>query len=347
MNVSDLCHPAVATWFADCFTTPTPAQAKGWAAIKAGQHTLIAAPTGSGKTLAAFLAAIDSLIRQGLDGHLADQTQVVYVSPIKALSNDIHRNLEVPLAGIREHLRRSGLPAVEIGTWVRTGDTPSAERERMRRRPPHIVVTTPESLYVLLGSESGRKMLATTRSVIIDEIHWTAPNKRGAHLALSLERLADLCGDRLGGVGLSSTQKPIETVAHLLAGAAPDGTPSPKVRIIDIGHQRPRELSIEVPDSPLEAVMSGEVWQQVYDRLVDLIKAHRTTLVFVNTRRMAERVAHEFTRHVADFVAGRGAVGRPAVAAERNRAHCGHQALERLADALGHHHAADQHGGEE
>src|SRR5260370_16096242 len=197
MNVSDLCHPAVATWFADCFTTPTPAQAKGWAAIKAGQHRLIAAPTGSGKTLAAFLAAIDSLIRQGLDGHLADETQVVYVSPLKALSNDIHRNLEVPLAGIREQLRRSGRPAVEIRTWVRTGDTPPAERERTRRRPPHILVTTPESLYVLLGSESGRKMLATTRSVIIDEIHAMAPNKRGAHLALSLERLAVPSRDQL------------------------------------------------------------------------------------------------------------------------------------------------------
>jgi ATP-dependent Lhr-like helicase len=300
MKPSDLFHPAVATWFADCFTSPTPAQAKAWPAIKAGQHTLIAAPTGSGKTLAAFLAAIDSLIRQGLDGHLADETQVVYVSPLKALSNDIHRNLEVPLAGIREHLRRSGLPAVEIRTWVRTGDTPPAERERMRRRPPHIVVTTPESLYVLLGSESGRKMLATTRSVIIDEIHATAPNKRGAHLALSLERLADLCGDRLVRIGLSATQKPIEAVAHLLAGAAPDGMPSAKVRVIDIGHQRPRELSIEVPDSPLEAVMSGEVWQQVYDRLIDLIKAHRTTLVFVNTRRMAERIAHELSERIAD-----------------------------------------------
>jgi ATP-dependent helicase Lhr and Lhr-like helicase len=300
MNVSDLFHPAVANWFADCFAAPTPAQAKAWPAIKAGQHTLIAAPTGSGKTLAAFLAAIDDLIRQGLDGHLADETQVVYVSPLKALSNDIHRNLEVPLAGIREHLRRSGLPAVEIRTWVRTGDTPSAERERMRRRPPHIVVTTPESLYVLLGSESGRKMLVTTRSVIIDEIHATAPNKRGAHLALSLERLANLCGDRLVRVGLSATQNPIDAVAHLLVGATPDGTPSAKVRIIDIGHQRPRELSIEVPDSPLEAVMSGEVWQQVYDRLVDLIKAHRTTLVFVNTRRMAERVAHELSERIAD-----------------------------------------------
>jgi ATP-dependent Lhr-like helicase len=300
MNLSDLFHPVVANWFADRFTSPTPAQAGAWPAIKAGQHTLIAAPTGSGKTLAAFLAAIDSLIRQGLGGHLADATQVVYVSPLKALSNDIHRNLEVPLAGIREHLRRSGLPDVEIRTWVRTGDTPSAERERMRRRPPHILVTTPESLYVLLGSESGRKMLATTRSVIIDEIHAMAPNKRGAHLALSLERLAVLCGDQLLRVGLSATQNPIDAVAHLLTGAAPDGTPAAEVTIIDTGHQRKRELSIEVPGSPLEAVMSGEVWQQVYDRLVNLVKAHSTTLVFVNTRRMAERVAHELSERMAD-----------------------------------------------
>jgi ATP-dependent Lhr-like helicase len=300
MNPSDLFHPAVATWFADRFTSPTPAQARAWPAIKAGQHTLIAAPTGSGKTLAAFLAAIDDLVCQGLSGQLADETQVVYVSPLKALSNDIHRNLEVPLTGIREHLRRSGLPDVEIRTWVRTGDTPSAERERMRRRPPHIVVTTPESLYVLLGSESGRKMLSTTRSVIIDEIHAIAPNKRGTHLALSLERLADLCGDRLVRVGLSATQNPIEAVADLLVGAAPDGAPAAEVRIIDIGHQRRRELSIEVPDSPLAAIMSNEVWQQVYDRLVDLIKAHRTTLVFVNTRRMAERVAHELSERIAD-----------------------------------------------
>jgi ATP-dependent Lhr-like helicase len=300
MNFADLFHSAVSNWFADQFLSPTPAQAKAWPAIKASRHTLIAAPTGSGKTMAAFLAAIDDLICQGLNGQLTDETQVVYVSPLKALSNDIHRNLEVPLAGIREHLRRRGLPDVEIRAWVRTGDTPSAERERMRRRPPHIVVTTPESLYVLLGSESGRKMLSTTRSVIVDEIHAMASSKRGAHLALSLERLAVLCGDQLLRVGLSATQNPIDAVANLLAGAGPDGTPAAEVTIVDIGHQRQRDLSMEIPDSPLEAVMSGEVWQQIYDRLVDLIKAHRTTLVFVNTRRMAERVAHELSVRIAD-----------------------------------------------
>lgn len=303
MTISELFHPAVAAWFDDQFLAPTPAQLDAWPSIKAGRHTLIAAPTGSGKTLAAFLAAIDGLVRQGLDGELTDATQVVYVSPLKALSNDIHRNLELPLAGIREELSRRGLPDVEIRSWVRTGDTPPAERDRMRRRPPHILVTTPESLYVLLGSESGRKMLATTRSVIVDEIHAMAPNKRGAHLILSLERLAALCGDQLLRIGLSATQNPIASVADFLVGAGPDGGRAVEPAIIDTGHQRPRDLAIEVPGSPLESVMSAEVWQQVYDRLTHLIAAHRTTLVFVNTRRMAERVAHALTERL-----GNGAV---------------------------------------
>ncbi len=234
-----LFHPAVANWFAGSFAAPTPAQAEAWPAIKAGRHTLIAAPTGSGKTLAAFMSAIDDLVRQGLDGGLADATQIVYVSPLKALSNDIHRNLEAPLAGIREQLQQSGLPDVEIRTWVRTGDTPAAERDRMRRRPPHILVTTPESLYVLLGSESGRRMLSSARSVILDEIHAVAPNKRGAHLALSLERLAALCGDRLQRIGLSATQNPIESVAHFLAGADHDGKPAAEVAVIELGPPAP------------------------------------------------------------------------------------------------------------
>jgi ATP-dependent Lhr-like helicase len=236
-------HPAVAAWFDRSFAAPTAAQAEAWPAIKAGRHTLIAAPTGSGKTLAAFLAAIDGLLRQGLDGQLRDETQVVYISPLKALSNDIQRNLEAPLAGIGEALRTQGLPDVEIRTWVRTGDTAPADRERMRRRPPHIVVTTPESLYILLGSESGRRMLATTRTVIVDEIHAVAPNTRGAHLALSLERLAAHCGDRLLRIGMSATQKPIEAVAHFLVGARSDGTPADQCTIIDTGHRRARDLA--------------------------------------------------------------------------------------------------------
>src|SRR2546421_12447548 len=227
MTSNPLFHPAVSAWFERSFAAPTAAQAEAWPAIQSGRNVLIAAPTGSGKTLAAFLAAIDSLVRQGLKGELKDETQIVYVSPLKALSNDIQRNLQAPLAGIGECLRELGLPEVEIRTWVRTGDTPAGERDRMRRRPPHIVVTTPEALYILLRSGSGRAMLATTRTVIVDEIHALAPNKRGSHLALSLERLAALCGDKLQRVGLSATQKPIEDVARFLVGAGTNGKAAP------------------------------------------------------------------------------------------------------------------------
>ena len=293
-----LFHPAVADWFDRSFAAPTAAQAQAWPAFQAGRHVLIAAPTGSGKTLAAFLAAIDALVRQALAHGLKDETQIVYVSPLKALSNDIRCNLEAPLAGIRAALQARGLPDVDIRTWVRTGDTPAGERDRMRRRPPHIVVTTPESLYILLGSESGRAMLATTRTVIVDEIHALAPNKRGTHLAVSLERLAALCGNRLQRVGLSATQKPIEEVARFLVGAASDSGAGADCTIVDTGHRRARDLALEVPDAPLEAVMSAEVWEQVYQRLAHLIEAHRTTLIFVNTRRMAERV----TRQLSDRI---------------------------------------------
>ena len=289
-------HPAVARWFNRAFTTPTPAQAEAWPAIQAGRHVLLAAATGSGKTLAAFLAAIDLLVRLGLQGSLREETQVVYVSPLKALSNDIERNLALPLAGIRAELGKLGLPDVEIRTWVRTGDTPSSERTRMSRRPPHIVVTTPESLYVLLGSDSGRAMLRTTRTVIVDEIHALAANKRGSHLSLSLERLSALCAQPVLRVGLSATQKPIDVVAQLLIGAQSDDHLGRRCRIIDLGHRRQRDLAIEVPPAPLEAIMSAEVWEQVYDRLAELIDGHRTTLIFANTRRMVERI----TRHLAE-----------------------------------------------
>ena len=292
-------HPAVADWFRAAFGQPTPAQARAWPAIASGRHTLIAAPTGSGKTLAAFLAAIDGLVRRGLqpgDGHLfgqplPDRTFIVYVSPLKALSNDIRINLEGPLAGIRAELVQRGLPDVEVHTMVRTGDTPQGERLAMRKRPPHIVVTTPESLYVLLGSESGRQMLAGTETVIVDEIHALAGNKRGAHLALSLARLEALCGRRLARIGLSATQKPLAAVAAYLVGAPTAAGPVPDGEIVDVGYTRRRDLAIEVPPAPLEAVMSGEVWATVYDRLATLAGEHRTTLVFVNTRRMAERLA--------------------------------------------------------
>ena len=295
-----LFHPAVAAWFLKRFEAPTPAQVEAWPAIKARRDTLIAAPTGSGKTLAAFLAAIDDLVRLGLEGRLIDETHVVYVSPLKALSNDIHRNLEWPLAGVRDELARMGLLDVEIRAWVRTGDTTSTERARMRRRFPHILVTTPESLYVLLGSESGRKMLVTAKTAIVDEIHALAPNKRGAHLALSLERLAALRVGRLLRVGLSATQNPIGAVANFLVGADAGGKPAADVGIIDSGHIRKRDLAIETPASPLEAVMSNEVWTEIYDRLKALIDAHRTTLIFVNTRRMAERVAAQLSERLGD-----------------------------------------------
>ena len=219
MSLDSLFHSTVAGWFQRSFAAPTAAQADAWPAIKAGRNVLIAAPTRSGKTLAAFLAAIDGLVRQGIAGTLNDETQVVYVSPLKALSNDVQKNLQVPLTGIREALKTHNLPDVDIRTWVRTGDTPSADRTRAAKRPPHIVVTTPESLYILLGSESGRKMLATTRTVIVDEIHAVAANKRGSHLAISLERLSALCGGHLQRIGLSATQKPIEAVARFLVGA--------------------------------------------------------------------------------------------------------------------------------
>lgn len=291
-------HPAVARWFARSFAAPTPAQQAAWPAIRAGRHTLVAAPTGSGKTLTAFLAALDGLVRQGLRPEgLPDETVVLYISPLKALSNDIRLNLEAPLAGIREELAVLGLPDVEIRTAVRTGDTPQRERALSLRRPPHVLVTTPESLYVLLGSASGRRMLSTVRAVVVDEIHALASGKRGSHLAISLERLQHLCGTRLSRIGLSATQKPIDEVARFLVGAAalgPDG--SADCHIVDIGYAKQRDLALVVPPTPLGAVMSNDQWEQVYDQVAAMAQEHRTTLVFVNTRRMAERA----TRHLGE-----------------------------------------------
>lgn len=290
-------HPAVSAWFDRTFAAPTPAQENAWPRIKAGEHCLIAAPTGSGKTLAAFLAAIDDLVWRGIRGDLEERVQVVYVSPLKALSNDIQRNLEMPLAGIREELLSSGLADVEIRSAVRTGDTPQSERERMRRNPPHILVTTPESLYILLTSQSGRRMLEGVRSLIVDEIHAVVDDKRGAHLSLSMARLRDLCGRDFTRVGLSATQKPIETVARYLVGNAED-----PCHIVDSGHVRERDLAIEVTGSPLQPVMAGEAWAEIYDRIALMVSQHRTTLIFVNTRRLAERMA----RHLSERMAERG-----------------------------------------
>ena len=288
----DRFHPAVSAWFEKHFVQPTEPQSLAWPAIKDRQHTLIAAPTGSGKTLSAFLSAIDDLVRQGIEGTLTDETQVVYVSPLKALSNDIQRNLQEPLAGIQEELRARGIPEFEIRTLLRTGDTPAAERAKMIKRPPHVVVTTPESLYLLLTSEGGRRMLQTTKTLIVDEIHALVRDKRGSHLALSIERLEALVKEPLLRIGLSATQKPIDDVAAFLFGNERERT------VIDVGHRREMDLAIEVPKSPLEAVMSNEVWDEIYDRLAEMIGEHKTTLIFVNTRRMAERVA----RHLAERV---------------------------------------------
>jgi ATP-dependent helicase Lhr and Lhr-like helicase len=286
-------HPAVVQWFERTFGIPTEPQRFGWPAIQSGAHTLLAAPTGSGKTLAAFLAALDELFRDGLEGNLPDETRVVYVSPLKALSNDIHKNLEQPLAGIRAALRDSYGRDVDVRAEVRTGDTPAAKRQAMIRKPPHILVTTPESFYLLLTSLSGRKLLATVRTLIIDEIHAVVSNRRGSHLALSMERLAALIDSPLQRIGLSATQKPMEEVARFLVGTRNlDTTGNAQCTIIDCGHMRKLDLAIELPGSRLEAVMSNEVWAEVYGRLADLIAAHQTTLVFVNTRRLAERVTH-------------------------------------------------------
>src|SRR5690242_15636669 len=311
-------HPVVRRWWEARFRDasgavlpPTEAQLEGWRAIRLGGHALIAAPTGSGKTLAAFLVSIDGLLREGLEGGdlagpagLPDEVRVVYVSPLKALSADIHKNLAEPRREIERLAREAGLPPVRITAAVRSGDTPQGERAAMLRTPPHILVTTPESLYLLLTAERSRKMLATARAVIVDEIHAVLESRRGAHLALSLERLDHVCGRRLQRVGLSATQKPIEEVARFLVGSDGAGGAAAEVAVIDRGHKRRMDLAIEVPGSPLEAVMSLEVWQEIYQRLLGLIGSHRTTLIFVNTRRLAERMAHQLSEHLgAEHVA--------------------------------------------
>ncbi len=367
-------HPAVAAWLNDAFAGATPTQVQAWAAVADGGDVLVAAPTGSGKTLAAFLSALDELVVRGQRAALPDAVQVLYVSPLKALSNDIEKNLQAPLHGIRDRLFELGLPDVDIRTAVRTGDTSASARALMRKLPPHVLVTTPESLYILLTSESGRHMLADVRTVIVDELHALAGSKRGAHLMLSLERLTALCGRRPNRVGLSATVNPVDEVARYLAGTrdSQNGTrdpgpgtqgkadeargaasemsalsvasdnhcsdggsreeadearsaaldplalpvasgyvvPNPGSRaitpesrectIVDTGHQRRRDLALEVPRSPLDAVMANEVWSEIYDRLAELVKEHRTTLIFVNQRRLAERVARHLSERIGE-----------------------------------------------
>ena len=254
-------HPVVRRWFSETLGEPTPAQEQGWAAIRERRHTLIAAPTGSGKTLAAFLSALNDLFVEGLAAPLPDEVRIVYVSPLKALSADIHKNLAEPRKGIRRIAEEMGLEAPRITAAVRTGDTTQSERAAMLRTPPHILVTTPESLYLLLTAERSREMLRTARMVIVDEIHAVIGTRRGAHLALSLERLQHVASSPLHRVGLSATQKPIEEVAKYLAGDVAQALLP--VQIIDEGHSRAMDLSLEIPRSPLETVMSHEVWKSI------------------------------------------------------------------------------------
>jgi len=288
-------HPIISEWFTSHVGQPTDVQVQAWPAIQSGSDALIAAPTGSGKTLAAFLSCIDQLFKQALARELDDHTHVLYVSPLKALSNDIHKNLQKPLTEIGQLALQAGLLMPELRVLVRTGDTPMTDRQQMLKRPPHILVTTPESLFILLTAEKSRRLLQTVRTVIVDEIHALAPNKRGAHLALSLERLEALTFTKPQRVGLSATQRPIELVADFLVGAR--STPT----IIDIGHRRALDLAVEVPKDELSAVATNAIWSDVYDRVAELVRQHRSTLVFVNTRRLAERVSHYLEERLYDL----------------------------------------------
>jgi len=283
-------HPVVAGWFAQRFPAgPTAPQIAAWPLVRAGRHVLVASPTGSGKTLAAFLVAIDRAYWQAGTNTQAAGTSVVYVSPLKALAADMHQNLELPLAEMADHARQLGFPAPELTVGARTGDTSASTRAAMVRRPPTVLVTTPESLYLMLTAERARQTLTGVRTVIVDEIHAVARDKRGSHLALSLQRLQHLQGDRpLQRVGLSATQRPIEQVARFLAGTPASGA-SPA--IVDCGDRRPLQLRIEVPGTPLQAVASTEQLHEVVERIAGHVGQHRTTLVFVNTRRMSERIA--------------------------------------------------------
>jgi ATP-dependent Lhr-like helicase len=293
-------HPLVQEWFTARFSTPTEPQEQGWPHILAGHTTLISAPTGSGKTLAAFLACINRLVCKALAGELADRTEVLYISPLKALGNDIQKNLEIPLGEILQMAGERGLLMPEIRTAVRTGDTLMKDRRLMLKRPPHILVTTPESFYILLTAEKSRAILRDVETVIVDEIHAVADDKRGVHLSLSLERLEELTHRRPVRIGLSATQKPIEEVAHFLAGNADPDNPRPDPVIVNVGHKRKLDLGVEVPATELGPVASNEMWDEIYERIVQLVNAHRSTLVFVNTRRLAERIAHHLGERLGE-----------------------------------------------
>lgn len=312
-------HPAVAQWFNQTFQAPSECQRLAWDAIRAGQHALIASPTGTGKTLAAFLAAIDELVKESTVFGLPDETRVLYISPLKALSNDVHRNLEQPLAGIHQALFEAGSTQLTLTSAVRTGDTPTARRTAMTRQPPHILVTTPESVYLLLTSEKGRAMLRTVRWVIVDEIHALTGSKRGSHLVLSLERLERLTQYPPIRIGLSATQHPIHEVAQFLTGGRP-------CTVIDIGHRRSIDLAIELPKLPLETVLSQEAASDVYDQMARLVESHKTTLVFVNTRRLSERVARALSDRLGEehVTAHHGSLSREQRFSAEERLKSGH-----------------------
>jgi ATP-dependent Lhr-like helicase len=348
-------HPVVREWFVGKFGSPTEPQIAGWPAILRGEPTLISAPTGSGKTLAAFLVCIDKLLRAAIEGRLPAQTQVVYCSPLKALSNDVQKNLDGPLREIQELAIARGYLCGEIRTGVRTGDTLARERAAMLRNPPHILVTTPESLYILLTAGKSRQNLTRVRTVIVDEIHAIADDKRGAHLALSLERLdALVCGEnRLSPgtfvtgcstppqrIGLSATQNPIELVANFLVGTGSGwpihndglivgmrGEPQPPAShrqpatIIQVGQRRTLDIALEVPSDELGSVASTAMWVEIYDKLATLAQQHRSTLVFVNTRKLVEKISFELSNRLGEdaVAAHHGSLSRIARARHRYR----------------------------
>ncbi|MCS6799152.1 MAG: DEAD/DEAH box helicase [Myxococcota bacterium] len=300
-------HPAIRAWFRARFGTPTEAQARAWSLIASGRDVLVCAPTGSGKTLAAFLCAIDALLREARvrGGALPDETRVLYVSPLRALVADVERNLQEPLRGIREAWRAAGEPDVDLRIGMRTSDSTAADRARALRRPPHLLVTTPESLYLLLTAARARASLRTVRTVIVDEIHALVPDRRGAHLALSLERLDALAGHPVARIGLSATARPLDEVAAFLVGTRRrDEAGRPRCAIVDASAPRALDARIELPDAPLQAVMSHEVWARVYDRIATLIGEHRSTLVFVPTRRLCERLARQLAERLGDDAVG-------------------------------------------
>lgn len=288
-------HPLVRTWFINRLGDPTEPQRQGWPAILSGQSTLISAPTGSGKTLAAFLACLNELIVKATENRLEDETEVLYISPLKALGNDIQKNLLQPLSEIAELAKKQGAPLPEIRVAVRTGDTLAKERQKMLKKPPHILITTPESFYILLTAEKSRVMLSTVKTVIVDEIHAIARDKRGVHLTLSLERLQALTSKPTIRIGLSATQKPLSLIAQYLV-----GNQHPLPHMVDIGHARHLDMSIVLPKTPLNAVASNELWDEIYDHLAELAKENRSTLIFTNTRKLAERIAHHLSARLGE-----------------------------------------------